>query len=73
MGLGEAWTMVSELLAATLVWGAIGFGLDHWLGIYPVLTVLGALVGHATGIYILIRRAKQMEVRARKRDLTKGS
>lgn len=50
--------LVSELLAATFVWGAIGFGLDRWLGTEPVLMVIGALVGHATGIYIIIVRTR---------------
>jgi ATP synthase protein I len=68
LGLGDAWTMVSELFAATVVWGAIGFGLDHWLGTGPVLMVIGALVGHGTGIYMVIRRANQMGRRAKKRN-----
>lgn len=49
---------MSELLAATLVWGAIGFGLDRWLGTYPVLMAIGGLIGHGTGIYIIIHRSR---------------
>jgi len=63
VGAGDALNLVSELLAATLVWGAIGFGLDRWLGTDPVLMVIGALVGHATGIYIIIHRS-QMALKA---------
>lgn len=66
-GLGHSWTMVTELVTATAVWGAIGFGLDHWLGTYPLLLVIGAVVGHATGIYMLIRRTNQLTERARAR------
>lgn len=66
-GLGQSWSMVGELLTATAVWGAIGFGLDHWLGTYPALLVIGALVGHATGIYMLIHRTNQQMKRARAR------
>lgn len=55
-GFGDAWTWVAELVTATAVWGAIGYGLDRWLGTWPVLFAVGAVVGNATGVYILYRR-----------------
>ena len=64
---GDALNVVSELLAATLVWGAIGFGLDRWWGTDPVLMVIGALVGHGTGIYIIIHRSRMMLAREMER------
>lgn len=66
-GTGDAWTMATELLTATAVWGAIGYGLDRAFGTWPILFVIGALVGHATGIYILWRRTQHMSERARAR------
>lgn len=65
-GAGDAWTKVAELLTATAVWGAIGFGLDRLFGTWPVLFTIGALVGHATGIYILWHRMKLESERARR-------
>jgi ATP synthase protein I len=67
-GAGEAWTMVTELLTATAVWGAIGYGLDRAFGTWPILFAIGAVVGHATGIYIILLRAKRMSERARRTD-----
>ena len=62
-GTGDAWNWVADLITATGVWAAVGFGLDRWLGTWPVLFVIGAIVGHATGIYILWRKAKEMGAR----------
>lgn len=56
LGLGEAWNMVAELLGATAVWGLIGYGLDRLFGTGPILLALGAALGHATGIYIVIKK-----------------
>jgi len=64
-GAGDAWTWVSELLTATAVWGAIGFGLDRWLGTWPILFAIGAVMGHGAGIYMLFRRSSVMSARAR--------
>jgi ATP synthase protein I len=61
---GEAWTMVTELLTATAVWAGIGYGLDVWLGTKPVLLVIGAVVGHAAGIYLVVLRTRRMSERA---------
>lgn len=60
-GAGDAWTMVSELLTATAVWAAVGYGLDRWIGTWPVLFAIGATIGHATGIYMLWRRLRQKQ------------
>jgi F0F1-type ATP synthase assembly protein I len=64
-GAGDAWTMVTELLTATAVWGAIGFGLDRAFNTWPILFVVGVVAGHATGIYIVWRRTRLAQERAR--------
>jgi ATP synthase protein I len=58
VGAGEGWNVVSELIAATVVWGAVGYGLDRWWGTGPVLMVIGGLIGHAAGIYLIIHRSR---------------
>lgn len=65
-GTGDAWVMVSDLIAGTVVWGAIGFGLDRWLGTDPVLMVTGALVGHIASIALVLRKARLMREEATK-------
>lgn len=59
--------MVADLLTATAVWAAIGFGLDRWLGTWPILFSIGAMVGHASGIYMVFRRSQHMGTMARPR------
>lgn len=49
--------MVSELVAATLTWGAIGWLLDRWLGTGPWFLSIGFLVGWATGFYLVYLRS----------------
>ena len=39
-----------ELAAAILLFGAIGFGLDKWLGIVPVLTIVFVIVGSIVAV-----------------------
>lgn len=56
-GMGEAWTYLSTLFSGIAVWGAIGYGLDKWLGTDPVLFVIGALLGNFAGIYLIYIRA----------------
>jgi ATP synthase protein I len=56
-GLGEAWSYLSTLASGIAVWGAIGYGLDSWIGTRPVLFVIGALLGNFAGIYLIYIRA----------------
>jgi F0F1-type ATP synthase assembly protein I len=49
--------MVSELVAATLTWGAIGWLLDRWLGTEPWFLSIGFLLGWATGFYLVYLRS----------------
>ncbi len=46
------WIMVAELIAATLVWGGIGWLFDRWLGTAPWLMSIGFVIGNATGMYL---------------------
>ena len=52
-GMGEAWTALSTLIAGIVVWGGIGYGIDHLAGTSPVLTVIGTLVGNFAAIYLI--------------------
>lgn len=56
-GAGEGLSKAVDIVVATGVWAAIGFGLDRWLGTWPVLFAIGAVVGNLTGIYVLYRRS----------------
>jgi Putative F0F1-ATPase subunit Ca2+/Mg2+ transporter len=36
---GDGLVMAFELVLTTVIFGAIGFALDHWLGTFPAVTV----------------------------------
>jgi ATP synthase protein I len=58
--LGIAFRLVTELMAAVIVGGAIGWGLDRILGTGPFLFIVMFMVGVAAGMYTVVRSAQQM-------------
>ena len=55
-GESVAWSALGSLLAGPLVWGGVGYLLDHWLGTGRVLTAIGVVVGSLTSFYIVYLR-----------------
>jgi F0F1-type ATP synthase assembly protein I len=49
-GFGNATATAVELVGAPLLFGALGLLLDHWLGWFPVLTVVLGLYGLVGGV-----------------------
>ena len=58
--LGIAFRLVTELMAAVIVGGAIGWGLDRVLGTGPFLLIVMFMVGAAAGMFNVVRTAQQM-------------
>lgn len=56
-GVEQGWTLLSELIAAIVVWGGIGFGLDRLFHTWPVLFAIGMVVGYAAGAYLIYRQS----------------
>ena len=54
-GSNAAYGALGYLLAGLLVWGGVGFALDHWLGT-RFLVLIGILVGGAAGLYLVYVR-----------------
>lgn len=48
---GDPWHAFGYLTAGIFIYGAIGWGLDRWLGT-SFLVVIGILVGAALGLYL---------------------
>ena len=48
---GDGYTRAFELAVTPTVFGFMGYGLDRWLGIVPVLTLIFALVAFLTLLY----------------------
>ena len=59
--LGNAFKLVSELLAAVVVGTIIGFILDNWFGTKPLLIIIFFLFGAAAGILNVFKAAKRMQ------------
>jgi len=56
-GLGAAWKISSELVAAVIVGSAIGYGLDYVFGTSPLMLIIFILFGCAAGILNVFRAA----------------
>lgn len=56
-GFARGFRLSSELVAGVLVGAAIGWSLDHWLGISPWGMIVFLLVGFAAGVLNVMRTA----------------
>jgi len=66
--LGVAFRLVTELLAAVIVGGALGWGLDRVFGTAPILFFLLFFLGVAAGFFNVLRTAREMNESARPPD-----
>ncbi|MBO3736370.1 AtpZ/AtpI family protein [Actinoplanes flavus] len=53
---GMGMTAVSYLIAGILVWGGIGWLVDHYAGTEGIFAGIGAVLGVAGGVYLIVRR-----------------
>jgi len=59
-GVDQSSVLSVELITATLGWAGIGWLVDRWLGTSPWFLAIGALLGNATGIYLVWLRGQRM-------------
>jgi ATP synthase protein I len=59
----HAWRMVVEMVSGLGIGFGIGYGLDALLGTQPWLMVLFTLLGFAAGVNVMIRTAKELQVK----------
>lgn len=67
-----AWRMVTEMVAGLGIGFGIGYGLDAALGTGPWLMLVFTLLGIAAGINVMIRTAREVQVRQDARDAGHG-
>ncbi len=60
-GMAYGLRMASELVAAVLVGGLIGYGLDYWLGTKPWLFLIMFIIGFAAGVRNVMRGYAQVQ------------
>ena len=54
---GAGYTAISYLIGGMVVWGGIGWLVDHyWLGTKGIAMGIGAVIGGAAGVYLIARR-----------------
>lgn len=46
-----------EMLASIIGLGLLGYGFDRWLGWFPVLTIIGTILGVIGGLYNAVKKA----------------
>ena len=61
--IGKALKISTELVAAVVVGGTLGFILDKWFDTKPLLTICFFLMGVAAGMLNVFRSAKKMNKR----------
>jgi ATP synthase protein I len=49
-------TALSYLIAGILSWGGIGWLVDHFAGTKGIFAGIGAILGVAGGVYLIVRR-----------------
>ena len=60
-GMAYGMRMAAELVAAVMVGGAIGYGLDRWLNTTPWLFLLFFVLGFAAGVLNVVRAYERMQ------------
>lgn len=53
---GQGMVAISYLIAGMVVWGGVGWLVDQWLGTKGIGLGIGAIVGGAAGVYLIVRR-----------------
>jgi F0F1-type ATP synthase assembly protein I len=53
---GQGWTAVSYLIGGIAVWGFLGWLVDRWWHTGGIATAIGAVLGAAGGVYLIVRR-----------------
>ena len=49
------WTIFGYMLSGLLIWGGIGYGLDHFLN-RGIFTLIGLLLGMGSALYLVWMR-----------------
>jgi ATP synthase protein I len=55
-GASQGWVALSYLIGGIAVWGFIGWLVDRWLHTGGIATAIGAVLGAAGGVYLIVRR-----------------
>ncbi|TMK82076.1 MAG: hypothetical protein E6G47_01470 [Actinobacteria bacterium] len=54
--MSTGWTISAYLLSGILVWGGVGWLIDHLVGTPKVFTAIGMVLGAGLGVYLVYIR-----------------
>ena len=60
-GLGLAWRLSLEFVAAFAIGGLMGFGLDKLTGLAPLFLLIGFGFGFAAGVLLVVRTSAELD------------
>lgn len=55
-GAGAGSAVIAYLITGILVWGGVGWLVDSWLDTKGIAAGIGAVLGAAAGVYLIVRR-----------------
>ncbi|MCK9873081.1 MULTISPECIES: AtpZ/AtpI family protein [Nocardiopsis] len=55
----DGWALFSTLLSGVLVWSAIGWAADELLGFQALFLPIGAVLGMAGAIYLIVAKSRR--------------
>jgi ATP synthase protein I len=55
-GADQGWAAVAYLIGGILVWGFAGWLADRWWHTGGIATAVGAVLGAAGGVFLIVRR-----------------
>ena len=55
-GTNKGYLALSYLIGGIVVWGFVGWLIDHYVHTKGIATAIGVVIGAAGGVYLLIRR-----------------
>ncbi len=70
--LGKAWGIALEFIVSILVFTAIGWVLDWWLGTEPWFILAGMGFGFIGGVYRLLRAAQSLGLSSKQQNDSSG-
>ncbi|WP_017590524.1 AtpZ/AtpI family protein [Nocardiopsis ganjiahuensis] len=56
----DGWALFSTLLSGVLLWSAVGWGADKLLGFQALFLPIGAVLGMAGAIYLIVVKTRHI-------------
>jgi ATP synthase protein I len=61
----DPWSITGYLISGMVIYGAVGWGIDHWVGTSNVFAPIGVIFGLAAGLFLTFRTLSALEKQER--------